>query len=1084
MFCKLKGSESLGFAKIVDESADIVTVEYFDAPSKTEVRSVNRSQIVTGRIGVNTRIYVCNSDSSWAVGRVMDDDTDGVEVRLQGGRNVYEPYDRVFIRWRKPISDPMEFLSFGITETPRFARARNDFRDMYIQQRGKTGGISALLSSAIELVPHQIDVVRRVLRDPVQRYLLADEVGLGKTIEAGVIIRQAVLDDRRNHKIAIVVPKALVLQWHRELTERFGLGPYLDLSIFIIASNDLVSLNANLRGATFLAIDEAHHVAAPIETVHGLFDLLSAAAKAASRVLLLSATPVLRNELGFLRMLHLLDPVVYPLADLSAFRSKIANRQTLAEAVASIEPENLLQLEPVLDALESLLPEDRRVKNLSELIRPQLYGRVEADARLKSDLRILRGYLSETYRLHRRILRNRRKRVSGLTPIRVGCKLLVVELSSRLIVDNELENWRINALASMYGNSPISKHRFLDFYWSALQSLAIDDGALAQHCEARLHSLRSEPNTSTFRDEQLLLEKVRAAAADEVELISAKTLVLSPEIRARILDGKKIVVFFTSTSIADTVFAQLLGDLREIKMYRHDPDPENLSMWQSFISSVEPSVLFCDQSAEEGINLQGGRKTIIHFDLPMQPNRIEQRIGRIDRFGTGDSIESVAIIAETPMQRAWYAVVSDGLRIFERPVSSLQYLIDEQLQRLRLDAFDNGVEGLLSLSNDLRGEYGLVATESRLIDQQDALDELEPPPESEIEGIADVDDNWRENQAAIDQWALETLMFEITDKQPGIAMAPPFRFRYVPHGSGRSTLVPLSSFLDDFLGAIDYEAPGSSARRPMSYLHSYRRQTAIKNRVKVLRYGSEFVEALKSFADLDDRGRSYATWRHVTDKSPIQGHSFYFQLCFLIEGDARAAHASVAFSNPDYQLLTTYNAISRRIDSLFPPVVIDLWLDEEGELVEPGFVKTHLSLMATDAAGTGWIDTNLKASRFTRALNELPQIFGNWKSRCARMRNAALNCMATSEAFQEAVRRGMENAVNDRETSMSFYEARGRQLVGEEANTDRSEFTRELSICDAIAKAIEVPAIRIDVAGVIVLSDSKCPVAEPEITDA
>jgi hypothetical protein len=78
----------------------------------------------------------------------------------------------------------------------------------------------------------------------------------------------------------------------------------------------------------------------------------------------------------------------------------------------------------------------------------------------------------------------------------------------------------------------------------------------------------------------------------------------------------------------------------------------------------------------------------------------------------------------------------------------------------------------------------------------------------------------------------------------------------------------------------------------------------------------------------------------------------------------------------------------------------------------------------------------------------------------------------------------MENAANDRETSMSFHAARGRQLVGEEANADRSEFARELSICDAIANAIELPVIRIDVAGVVVLSDSKCPVVDPEITDA
>ena len=59
----------------------------------------------------------------------------------------------------------------------------------------------------IDLEPHQVEVVRRVLQDPVQRYLLADEVGLGKTIEAGILIRQYVLDDPDRHQVVVLVPE-------------------------------------------------------------------------------------------------------------------------------------------------------------------------------------------------------------------------------------------------------------------------------------------------------------------------------------------------------------------------------------------------------------------------------------------------------------------------------------------------------------------------------------------------------------------------------------------------------------------------------------------------------------------------------------------------------------------------------------------------------------------------------------------------------------------------------------------------------------------------------------------------------------
>src|SRR5258708_19253322 len=98
------------------------------------------------------------------------------------------------------------------------------------------------MSATIELQPHQLEVARRVLRDPAQRYLLADEVGLGKTIEAGIIIRQAVIDNPRHHKIVVVAPETLVTQWQEELRFRFGLGSFLDVSLFLFGLENLSQL--------------------------------------------------------------------------------------------------------------------------------------------------------------------------------------------------------------------------------------------------------------------------------------------------------------------------------------------------------------------------------------------------------------------------------------------------------------------------------------------------------------------------------------------------------------------------------------------------------------------------------------------------------------------------------------------------------------------------------------------------------------------------------------------------------------------------------------------------------------------------
>ncbi len=91
-----------------------------------------------------------------------------------------------------------------------------------LKLRGAAQGMTALVSAGIDLAPHQVAAVRRVLTDPVQRYLLADEVGLGKTIEAGLIIRQHLID-RPDTSVLVVVPAHLCGQWRGELEAKLSL---------------------------------------------------------------------------------------------------------------------------------------------------------------------------------------------------------------------------------------------------------------------------------------------------------------------------------------------------------------------------------------------------------------------------------------------------------------------------------------------------------------------------------------------------------------------------------------------------------------------------------------------------------------------------------------------------------------------------------------------------------------------------------------------------------------------------------------------------------------------------------------------
>lgn len=129
-----------------------------------------------------------------------------------------------------------------------------------IEQRAACAGMSGLLSASIYLEGYQVETVRRVSQDPVQRYLLADEVGLGKTIQAGVLIRQCVLDAPELHRVIVLVPDHLAGQWYEELRDRLRLDPLLGEQVRVLRAGERGL--ASYDPPTMLVIDEAHHVAA------------------------------------------------------------------------------------------------------------------------------------------------------------------------------------------------------------------------------------------------------------------------------------------------------------------------------------------------------------------------------------------------------------------------------------------------------------------------------------------------------------------------------------------------------------------------------------------------------------------------------------------------------------------------------------------------------------------------------------------------------------------------------------------------------------------------------------------------------
>ncbi len=169
-----------GVGKILGIDGGVAQVEYFNGPlDEPLVIPLPITALRQVTLAPETRIYSHDQLSGvWRVGRVTDGEGRLISVRFPNGDNRILPAKEAFVRWNLPIKDPTPYLANQINETPLFAYARSGFVEGLIAQRAASQGMSALISSVIELEPHQIEVVRRVLQDPVQRYLLADEVGL------------------------------------------------------------------------------------------------------------------------------------------------------------------------------------------------------------------------------------------------------------------------------------------------------------------------------------------------------------------------------------------------------------------------------------------------------------------------------------------------------------------------------------------------------------------------------------------------------------------------------------------------------------------------------------------------------------------------------------------------------------------------------------------------------------------------------------------------------------------------------------------------------------------------------------------
>lgn len=681
-----------------------------------------------------------------------------------------------------------------------------------------TEGLPTLTGARVRFMAHQLYAVQRVLWARTPRFVLADEVGLGKTIEAGLVI-QALLSANPELSILVIAPGSMSRQWLCELYLRFGARPFqsvnqLDAPLgdkLIISTTTLSRQPKAWKHLTsrrwgLVVIDEAHQHP-PGSALYSLFRQLS---ENCDGILVLSATPSKREIQGILGLLALVAPDQYGpgdearLADLWAQRREIWDRLGYHQALR-VAPDFLKmpasELAAIADDWEPLLAEDE--------VAGLFLGRLRQGERAAFDE--LEAYVQEHYRVDHRIVRTRRKTVQALGQRLSERTLEVVEYmptAEEALFVEHIET-KISDLAGID-----TAHRALGAIY--LRLLRYTPDVCLTALEARLCALRngqrrgvatswwdellSDP--SPEEEEQLrenILREVEPFPGElrwlehALELAKAwrregalgarhESAIAWVQAHLRNHPKHKLLVFTECREVAKA-FAAALGERigRTVEAF-HWVGPEGEEQLKRITSEFQRNpnrpVLVSDELGGEGRNFQMA-EAVLHLDCPWAVARLEQRIGRLDRIGrdADRAVRSVVFLGKGTIERELHEVNAHIFKVHQRSIGGLEFLLPD-LQRRVCESAAAGAHALATRREALAHEVEQAFGE---VDQD--LDQSLDTSRHELERARELASLLEEIDGAnrckpIQHWA-RTLGLDAELRQ-GSDGASEYRFRWTP----------------------------------------------------------------------------------------------------------------------------------------------------------------------------------------------------------------------------------------------------------------------------------------------------------------
>ncbi len=553
------------------------------------------------------------------------------------------------------FSSPLDRLMGRQLDEPNLFKVRNDALKWQstINQapnRGFTG-------ARIDLIEHQLYIAQEVTGRLQPRVLLADEVGLGKTIEACLILHRLHLTGRAERTL-IILPESLMHQWFIELLRRFNLvaslfdeercqaiessdpetNPFLDSQIVSVSLDYLTTSQQRYAQVLetewdLLIVDEAHHLEwTPLE-VSTAYQMVEGLAEKIPSVLLLTATPQQLGPEGHFARLRLLDPARYN--DLETFIEESGHYQEMAELIVRIEGQ------------EELTPTDWEMVQKSS---SHLHDQYSVKKSLsKADRSQLIENIIDSFGPGRVMFRNTRKELKGFPKRQPVLHPLDPTTDDNTHFEQKIE-WLVDWLR---------EHR---------------DEKVLLICQTRE-----------------LIEEIYQAVQEQVNLNLSQ-------------------------------FHEGLNLIQRDRQAAYFADPEGAR------------VLLCSEIGSEGRNFQFAHHLIL-WDLPENPELVEQRIGRLDRIGQTSTIHiHLPYISGTP-EEVWVQFYEQGVGIFNSPVPTaliLAHQFGEMLAQLCEEFDADALQSLVTEVSDARKDLGeqlengylrLLARNSNKPGQSEALRE-------------------------------------------------------------------------------------------------------------------------------------------------------------------------------------------------------------------------------------------------------------------------------------------------------------------------------------------------------------------------